>query len=92
MSGVCGQRPSAAFHVARLALKEVQSLTFLLTTRVPWLGKVDSKIRKGREGSCLLVTLCAKLHPDPLWQSCLSANTGFRGSRRKDLPCKAETD
>lgn len=46
---------------------------------------------KGKEGSCLLVTLCAKLHPDPLWQPCLSANTGFGGSRRKDLPCKVET-
>lgn len=47
MSGVCWQRPSAAFHVASLALEEVQSLTFLLTARVYWLGKVDSKIRQG---------------------------------------------
>lgn len=30
-----------------LALEEVQSLMFLMTARVYWLGKVDSKIRQG---------------------------------------------
>lgn len=89
MSGVCWQRPSAAFHVVRLALEEVQSLMFLLAGESGQQNKAGRG--KGREGFHLLVTLCAKLHPDPLWQPCLSANTGFGRSRRKDLPCKVET-
>lgn len=86
---LAGAQCSRVHDLLSSALVEVQRLMSSLTASL-LAGESGQQIRLGegkkeKAAFAYQSTLCAKLHPDPLWQPRLSAST-----RHKDLQWKAE--